>query len=416
MRHGHRRRLLREGDREAKRGRTTFSRSVNRGSRLFWLRKSPQKRCHVWTVALDWDDAFETVCNNLSEDDGSAGLAVFSRCTCSTSAMTAKDGTAWAQVDEVYVPSEDYPFLASERMKQKQALSRWDQAQVRAARAASEYVPVRRPKMSPTTEVYSPVEVHSFPGVHSFPDAGKPLFTQEHNRVMDFAARDKRGVPRCWQNKRGLVEVKADSEEFDAVTLYFLRTVGDFNVQVFGLSRLEVPTVYNNYSAQGTVETVMFHGCKCAANEKSIIEYGFQVAKCVSGGPNFGTWFAYGAKYSNGGYAFDDSDGVRHLFVCIVSSRGVVKDDPTMRVVGQDCAYPLWLIMYKLPPPVPRAMPTTFWPPLLRVMPQRRPIREERSSMQTCRPFSGKVWGITFFIARCGRWVVAARAGEAPRR
>merc|ERR1712066_554496 len=66
----------------------------------------------------------------------------------------------------------------------------------------------------------------------------------------------------------------------------------------------------------------------------------------MSGGQGFGTWFAYGAAYSNGGYAFIDGGGVKHLFVCVVSPEHVVLDNATMRVVGQGCAYPLWLLKY----------------------------------------------------------------------
>merc|ERR1711879_417306 len=68
---------------------------------------------------------------------------------------------------------------------------------------------------------------------------------------------------------------------------------------------------------------------------------------CKSGGHRFGTWFAYGASYSNSGFVFVDRREIRHLFVCMVSSKHVVLDNATMRVVGEGCAYPLWLLKYK---------------------------------------------------------------------
>merc|ERR1711879_943216 len=67
---------------------------------------------------------------------------------------------------------------------------------------------------------------------------------------------------------------------------------------------------------------------------------------CKSGGHRFGTWFAYGASYSNSGFVFVDRREIRHLFVCMVSSKHVVLDNATMRVVGEGCAYPLWLLTY----------------------------------------------------------------------
>merc|ERR1712232_1158833 len=78
-----------------------------------------------------------------------------------------------------------------------------------------------------------------------------------------------------------------------------------------------------------------------------IIANGFDVNCCKSGGRKFGTWFAYAASYSNSGFVFVDRQAIRHLFVCVVSSKHVVLDNATMRVVGEGCAYPLWLLKYK---------------------------------------------------------------------
>merc|ERR1711971_269385 len=101
------------------------------------------------------------------------------------------------------------------------------------------------------------------------------------------------------------------------------------------MSTLNRP-VYNRFSSNGD-ETIMFHGCRSQANEDSIIQNGFQVSKCSSGGRNFGTWFAYNASYSNCGYVYVEPSGVRHMFICAVSETYVLLDRQDMRVVGQDC-------------------------------------------------------------------------------
>merc|ERR1711920_238141 len=189
----------------------------------------------------------------------------------------------------------------------------------------------------------------------------------EHLRVLELAM-PKSGMryPACWDSavggrtrskiRRTSRPVEPFSEEYQAVTKYFKATVG-CNTNVQELTRLQNPGVYYNcYVSQG-FNTIMFHGCRSQANENSIIEHGFQVKCCTSGGTGFGTWFAYGAQYSNRGYAFVDPDGIRHLFVSVVSSKHVVLDNATMRVVGQGCAYPLWLLKYQCEPsskPIPR--------------------------------------------------------------
>lgn len=92
----------------------------------------------------------------------------------------------------------------------------------------------------------------------------------------------------------------------------------------------------------------MFHGCRSAVNEVSIIQNGFAVDKCVSGGANYGTWLAYIAAYSDSGFAFQDAEGFRHLFVALVTEKDVKRDDgQVMRVVGQNCAYPLYVLKYR---------------------------------------------------------------------
>merc|ERR1712094_38028 len=87
--------------------------------------------------------------------------------------------------------------------------------------------------------------------------------------------------------------------------------------------------------------------------EDAILANGFQIACCISGGTNYGTWFAYKASYSDGGYTFSDPAGIFHIFICVVCYTNVIRDDMTMRVVGQDCAYPMWMLTYTRPRPPP---------------------------------------------------------------
>jgi len=120
----------------------------------------------------------------------------------------------------------------------------------------------------------------------------------------------------------------------------------------------------------------------------------------VSGGAGFGTWFAYGAAYSNSGYVLADPSGVRHIFVCMVSDRYVVKDDCVMRVVGQGCAYPLWLLTYMLQQqPVPVAPQVAAPVPAASVAARRK-----------CQATPQK-----FFVVRNGAWVAEAVTSDGQR-
>jgi hypothetical protein len=137
------------------------------------------------------------------------------------------------------------------------------------------------------------------------------------------------------------------AQEHKVVIDYFLETLGRRNVRVSEVIRLENPRVRSRY-LEGSAERIMFHGCRSQENETRILQNGFQVSSSVSGGPNYGTWFAYNASYSDSGFGFSDTDGIKHLFVCVVSEKHVVLDDKhTMRVVGQNCAYPRWLLRYR---------------------------------------------------------------------
>lgn len=147
-----------------------------------------------------------------------------------------------------------------------------------------------------------------------------------------------------------VVDVAKTTQEYKVVSEYFLASLKGkaHSKVVVRLSRLQNSTVYERfYGEQRTSSaTIMFHGCRFKCNERGIISHGFQVSRCESGGRCFGTWFAFAAEYSDAGYAVVDHNGVRHMFICVVSDTRVILDTPFVRVVGQDCAYPFWLISY----------------------------------------------------------------------
>mmetsp|Transcript_33156 Transcript_33156/g.75545 ORF Transcript_33156/g.75545 Transcript_33156/m.75545 type:complete len:264 (+) Transcript_33156:495-1286(+) len=145
---------------------------------------------------------------------------------------------------------------------------------------------------------------------------------------------------------RGERLVHEESEEYRAVTDYFVKTLSPHSsvVKVDCLERLRKP---KDFLTDGC-ETVMFHGCRTAANQTAIMRDGFQVSCCRSGAMRYGTWLAYNASYSNSGFVYQDVHGLRHIFVCIASDYYTVLDNDTMRVVGQDCCYPQWLLRYRI--------------------------------------------------------------------
>ena len=158
------------------------------------------------------------------------------------------------------------------------------------------------------------------------------------------------GLPRCWSGQTDLlVTVTSGSPEFDQVKGHLLHSLhAGGSVQVGKILRVQNAAVYKATHRDAGSENLMFHGCKSTENESSIVQGGFSVAKCVSGGPGHGTWFAYNSSYSDGNFAFNDAMGWRHLFVCIVSKHGLKRDDTTtMRVVGQGGAYPQWIVHYR---------------------------------------------------------------------
>jgi len=164
------------------------------------------------------------------------------------------------------------------------------------------------------------------------------------------------GLPCSWTPGSGLIEVGRDSAEYLMVTSWLTTSLGR-SPQLGAVRRVQNAACFLRYRrcASGNGEpTLMFHGCSRGprgtpqANEDSIVQQGFLVDLCKSGGGSVvGTWFAYAASYSDNGYAFTDAAGWKHLFVCMVSKHDVRKDDATMRVVGQDAAYPQWVVEYR---------------------------------------------------------------------
>lgn len=171
-----------------------------------------------------------------------------------------------------------------------------------------------------------------------------------HTIARRFAEEDEKGLPFCWNAEASgfLVGVETASDEFNAVTTYFRGTLG-WLPDIVALHRVQNRKVYSRFKGRREADlTLMFHGCRQESNESSIIENGFQISQCRSGGANYGIWCAYISSYSDGGFVFQDSSGIKHLFICIVSKKSVKMDNPTMRVVGQDCAYPLWRVTYRV--------------------------------------------------------------------
>jgi hypothetical protein len=163
--------------------------------------------------------------------------------------------------------------------------------------------------------------------------------------LHDMIALGDNGLPRHRQTSciRGFYH-NTTGAEFQLVTAHFLQTLGKSST-VHQVQRVMNPVIWRQLVQSGNV-TFMFHGCKTEANEAAIVQQGFRVDLCKSGGSNFGTWFAYNSQYSDGNFAFNDANGWRHLFVCCVSKHQVKKDNPGMRVVGQGCAYPMWIVKY----------------------------------------------------------------------
>ena len=144
--------------------------------------------------------------------------------------------------------------------------------------------------------------------------------------------------------------VPKDSAEYNSVVQPFLATLHAASPPpIRRLERIQNPEVYAKFVASHTgSEGWFYHGCRQGMDaEISIIRGGFNVNRCVSGGANFGTWFAYNSQYSCGGYAFTDETRGMHLFVCRVATENPAMHTPgTMIVVRQDMAYPSYLVVF----------------------------------------------------------------------
>lgn len=257
--------------------------------------------------------------------------------------------------------------------------TRWEEAQHRAESIAKQYKKPVAPAKLQVVQVapVEPVEkeepvVSRAPALASPPVGhGAPPLPELHDEVLAFAGPEP--------GPRSSRPIPEGSAEYAAVTEYFKLTVG-IKVEIKSVTKLNA----SKFDFKSGQNTVMFHGCRSQQNEDRIVRNGFQVSECRSGGRDYGTWFAYGAAYSNAGYSFIDSKGFKHLFISVVSYAYTVMDNVTMRVVGQGCAYPQWLVTYSQPPPPPR--PSYNYPV--------RPKTENRGRDRS------------WYVVRDGEWVL----------
>ena len=156
------------------------------------------------------------------------------------------------------------------------------------------------------------------------------------------------GMPRCWDKHSNSmwVEVDPESKEFKLVEGHLRQTL-QTTVRTVKVLRIQNEKIFKTFS-RDTAESIMFHGCKSEANEGSIVAHGFSLSTCKSlVNDQRGVWFSHTSEYSNRSFAFSDTNGWRHLFVCIVSKHGLLKNDGQMRVVDQFGAYPQWIVHYQ---------------------------------------------------------------------
>lgn len=393
MRHGHRHRLKCEHGHESISGPSTFARSVGSkhktwhslaetGTKGVLVKRRTNKfsdSCDAMQIEkqlrhTNFSELFSgPACAEWDDDDQWQGLnwsSLFAYAPCSK--LQEEEQLQKAIVESLHetlgvvsrlldsMETNRREACASHTIKTRAAL--WEEAEAKAKSSAEKYASSMHPevhKVHPTKPERAAIELVQ-PALAQRPSqipfkeppegAGEPRAPKEHSIVAEMAAPGKHGAPCCWEAGLGRNKiyrhVKHGCNEYEAVTGYFLRTVNR-TCEIIDCIRLQNPNVHKQYDRQGG-ETIMFHGCGSGANEASIIDNGFQVTRCVSGGPGFGTWFAYDAAYSDAGYVFSDQSGLRHIFVCAVSYKHTVMDNVTMRVVGHGCAYPLWLLTYKI--------------------------------------------------------------------
>jgi len=381
MRKGHRARLAREHDKESQRGRARYSASVGvvrhhlAGSELWTSRKSSSSKAQQQSYLLKqgceefcyFEDFVPTEGEFLEEDCWEQELW-----------ESSEDSWSWASSPSSAKSDTCTTDEFSLQLGNKKA-TRWERAQKVADQAAAEYCEFVRTHPKPSTNKVSaahpgvyverkPVLEQIFSTRRKLADnrlRGRPRFQDLHDRALHFAGpehwtckKPSKSQTRRSRNQLGpahakgtLVEhlVHEESDEYKAVTDYFVRTLDKLPAQVTigSLMRIQNPAVYSRF-LECDGRTLMFHGCKTFTNERNILQNGFQVSCSRSYGPGFGTFLAYNARYSNGGFVYPGAGGWNHLFVCVASHYYTTLDDMVMRVVGQDCAYPQWLLRYKV--------------------------------------------------------------------
>jgi len=227
----------------------------------------------------------------------------------------------------------------------KRAVRRVPVAQACKCQACTQPRAPSRPASAPARATVPPPPAALRPDAP--PQGGGGNFEQQLKALL---VSGDNGLPRCWTGQKDvLITVPSGSPEFLQVKGHLLHSLNaGGGVQIGKILRVQNAAVYKATRRDASSENLMFHGCKSTENENSIVQGGFSVAKCVSGGAGHGTWFAYNSSYSDGSFAFNDAMGWRHLFVCVVSKHGLKKDDATtMRVVGQGGAYPQWIVHYR---------------------------------------------------------------------
>lgn len=181
------------------------------------------------------------------------------------------------------------------------------------------------------------------------PPCTESLREELHRQLFQYASTDGRGVPSCWDGTHGIVSL-GPGAEFTAVASYFGAKLG-YVPEVRRIARVQNYETFEKFKGNEG-NTIMFHGCRTDGNERSIAFGGFQIQVCKSNRGGVlanGSWFAYAANYSDSGFVLSDANGICHIFLCIVSTREVLLNDQVMRVVGQDCAVPLWIVTYTRP-------------------------------------------------------------------
>eukprot|EP00759_Apiculatamorpha_spiralis_P008099 PhF_6_TR15067/c0_g1_i2/m.23682 len=154
-------------------------------------------------------------------------------------------------------------------------------------------------------------------------------------------------VPDQWNQEKGGFRLRC---EISPTSAEALSVIAHLNIRcpstvLKRIERIQNPNVWNAFHKEKPHRR-FYHGCRTLENENSIIQKGFDVKCCASGGQNFGTWFAYDPNYSLGGFAHIDENGHYHLFICdVVTEKPKLHHPDSMIVVGQSMAYPSYLVV-----------------------------------------------------------------------